>query len=130
MAVATRSSRRAASELVANMANIVTILTAVGVPPLIPAVMSVPPATPVSIVEQMGDVDGLEEFGGLARWRNALLRFPGGRTEPYRIVAMDGRLPSEFKRPLNESRTTYETFVLTSNDTDVAVYDWRDIEEG
>lgn len=66
----------------------------------------------------------------LARWRNALLRFPGGRTEPYRIVAMDGRLPSEFKRPLNESRTTYETFVLTSNDTDVAVYDWRDIEEG
>ncbi|MBO1741594.1 hypothetical protein [Leifsonia sp. TF02-11] len=76
------------------MANIVTILTAVGVPPLISAVMPVPPATPVSIVIQMGDVDGLEEFGGLVRWRSALLRFPGGRTEHYRIVAMDGH-PSE-----------------------------------
>lgn len=47
----------------------------------------------VASVACMGDIDGLEEFGGFARWRDALLRFPGGHTEPYRVVAMDGHLP-------------------------------------
>jgi hypothetical protein len=90
---------------------------------------TVPCLTTVTIVERMSDVDGLEEFGGLARWRDVLLRYPGGRTEPYRMVAMDGHLPGEFKRPLNESRTAYETFTLASQGVDGAVYDWRDIEE-
>ena len=90
---------------------------------------TVPCLTTATIVERMSDVDGLEEFGGLARWRDVLLRYPQGRTEPYRMVAMDGHLPREFKRPLNESRTAYETFTLTRQDIDRAIYDWRDIEE-
>lgn len=77
----------------------------------------------------MSDVDGLEEFGGLARWHAAVLRFPGGRTEPHHLVAIDGRLPAEFTRPLNEARTAYERFELVGRDADTAVYEWRDLEE-
>jgi hypothetical protein len=77
----------------------------------------------------MIDDDRLEEFGGLARWRDVLLRFPEGRTEPHRLLAIDGLLPYAFKRPLNEARTTYEMFVLTEPAREGAIYDWSDIEE-
>ena len=77
----------------------------------------------------MSDVEGLEEFGGLARWRDVLLRFPKGRTEEHRLVAIAGRLPGEFKRPLNDARTVYERFVLVDGDAATPVYEWRDIEE-
>lgn len=83
----------------------------------------------MAIVGRMDDAEGLEEFGGLARWRDVTLRFPGGRTEPYSIPMIDGRLPREFKRPLNDARTVYEAFDLAGQDADGAVYDWRDIVE-
>ncbi|MGA0569062.1 hypothetical protein ACO2Q7_17165 [Rathayibacter sp. KR2-224] len=55
----------------------------------------------------MSDVEGLEEFGGLARWRDVLLHFPKGPTEPHRL----------------------ERFVLVDGDAATPVYEWREIEE-
>lgn len=128
-AVTPRPVRKAERNILADVANLVAVLTGVGILPLNPIAAPVGHATSMTIVERMSDVEGLEEFGGLARWCNVVLRYPDGRTEPHRIIAVDGYLPSEFKRPLNGSRTVYETFVLTSTAVDVAVYEWRDIEE-
>lgn len=72
----------------------------------------------------MSDVGGLEEFGGIARWRDAVLRFPDGHIEAHRLVTVGGRLPHEFKRPLDEARTAYETFILVGLSADGAVYEW------
>jgi hypothetical protein len=77
----------------------------------------------------MSDDDGFEEFGGLARWCEILLRYSRGRTEPYRLVAIDGQLPQEFKRPLDHALTTYERFVRSERINDGAIYEWSDIEE-
>jgi hypothetical protein len=77
----------------------------------------------------VSDVEGLEEFAGLARWRNVLLHFPKGPTEPHRLVAIAGRLPGEFNRPLNEARTVHERFVLVEGDAATPVYEWREIKE-
>lgn len=77
----------------------------------------------------MSDMDGLEELGGLARWREVVLRFPGGSTQPYRLVELDGRLPFDFRRPLNDARITYERFELAESHSEPPIYDWADIEE-
>jgi hypothetical protein len=115
--------------LLQDAGAIAGILSALGCLPLAPALPPASHTCAAATVFGMNDREGLEEFGGLARWRDVLLRFPGGRTEPYRLVAIDGRLPAEFQRPLNEARTAYERFELVGRDSDVAVYEWRDIEE-
>ncbi len=115
--------------LMQDAGAIAGILSALGCLPLAPALPPAGHTCAATTVYGMNDHEGLEEFGGLARWRHALLRFPGGRTEPGRVVAVDGRLPAEFQRPLNEACTAYESFRLVGQDADVAVYEWRDIEE-
>lgn len=120
---------KAARGLLQDIGAIAGILSALGCLPPAPAIPSTGDVTSAATVYGMSDRDGLEEFGELARWRDVLLRFPGGRTEPYRVVAIDGRLPSKFQRPLNDARTVYERFELLGRDSDVAVYEWRDIEE-
>ena len=77
----------------------------------------------------MSDVEGLEEFDGLGRWRDVVLRFPEGNTEGFRLVAIAGRLPINFDRPLNQARTAYERFVLADPDAEPPVYEWADIVE-
>jgi hypothetical protein len=77
----------------------------------------------------VSDVDGLAEFDGLTRWRSLLLRFPDGRSQSHRLVAIAGRLPGEFKRLLNEARTVYERFMLVDGDAPTPMYEWREIEE-
>lgn len=74
----------------------------------------------------MSDVDGLEEFDGLGRWRDVVLRFPGGNTQAFRLVVIAGRLPFNFDRPLNQARTAYERFVLADADAELPVYEWTD----
>jgi hypothetical protein len=44
-------------------------------------------------------------------------------------VEVDGRLPYELRLPLNEARTAYDRFVLSSLEVRVPVYDWADVEE-
>ena len=75
-----------------------------------------------------GDED-LEEFGGLARWRQVILRFPGGSTTQYRLPEIAGGLPGNFDRPLNDARTAYERFVLADAAAEPPVYEWTDILE-
>lgn len=115
--------------LLQDAGAIAGILSALGCLPLTLALSPASHDSSTATVYGMNDREGLEEFGGLARWRDVLLRFPGGRSEPYRLVAIDGQLPAEFQRPLNQARTAYERFELVGRDSDVAVYEWRDIEE-
>ena len=77
----------------------------------------------------MSDDEDLEEFGGLARWRDVLLCFPEGSREQYRLPEIAGRLPRNFDRPLNDARTVYERFVLVDAVTRPPVYEWADIVE-
>ena len=77
----------------------------------------------------MSDDEGLEEFGGLARWRQVILRFPGGSTSRYRLPEIAGSLPSNFDRPLNDTRTAYERFVLADAAAVLPVYEWMEILE-
>lgn len=77
----------------------------------------------------MNDMAGLEEFGGVARWRNVMLHFPDGHIESHRLVAIDGQLPNELKRPLNGARTAYERFTLCTIVGGGDVYRWVDFEE-
>lgn len=86
------------------------------------------PAKPLVAV-RMSDDDGLEEFGGLARWRQVLLRFPAGATESYRLPEIAGGLPGNFDRPLNDARTAYERFVLIDGAAEPPIYEWTDILE-
>lgn len=55
-----------------------------------------------------------------------MLRFPGGNTEAFRLVAIAGRLPFNFDRPLNQARTAYKRFVLSDASAEPPVYAWTE----
>ncbi|WP_172823174.1 MULTISPECIES: hypothetical protein [unclassified Leifsonia] len=97
-----RRSHTAVSDVLNDLGNVIAITTFVSGVDSLRFTAPQPPssgAAPLTIVAHVRDIDGLEEFGGLARWRDVELRFPGGRTEPYRVMEMDGRLPRELEAP-------------------------------
>lgn len=77
----------------------------------------------------MSGNEGLEEFGGLARWRDVKVRFPNGLTKLYLVPEIGGRLPKNFDRPLNDAQTAFERFALVDAAAELPVYEWIDMLE-